>query len=111
MSLPFVYHLLITAIIFYVLATGFKFFLKLRLSIDCSYIAIIIFASYITALLNMHFERPMLATIPIAWLASIVFTILILYLSKRLSQVYFIVGTLALYMLVYQLSINRVSVT
>ena len=111
MSLPFLYHLLITTIIFYILSTGFKFFLKLRLSIDFSYVAIVIFASYITALLNMHLGRSMFATIPIAWIGSILFTVLILYLSKRLSQVYFIVGTLALYMLVYQLSINWVSVT
>lgn len=111
MTLPFLYHLLITTIIFYIIATWFKFFLKLRLTIDFSYVAIVIFASYVTALLNIHLGWWMLSTIGIGWIGTIVFTLLILFLSRRLSQVYFIVGTLALYMFFFQISLNRESVT
>ncbi len=111
MSIAFVYHLLITSIIFYILSTGFKFFLKLRLSIDFSYVGIVLFASYTAAILNTRYWLGMLSTSLIAWLWSIVFTILVLYLSRRLSQVYFVVWTLALYMLMFQLAINRQSLT
>ena len=69
------------------------------------------FASYVSALLNIHYGLGMLATIVLSWLSSIVFTVLILYLSSRLSRVYFIVGTLALYMFVLQLATNREAVT
>lgn len=111
MSLPFLYHLLIIAITYYVITTWFKFFLKLRLTVDFSYIAIVAFASYITALLNIHFWLWMLATICLSRLSSIIFTVLILFLSTRLSRVYFIVGTLALYMFCLQVATNREPVT
>lgn len=111
MSIAFLYHLLITSIIFYILSTGFKFFLKLRLSIDFSYVGIVLFASYVTAILNTSYGRGILLSSLLARIGSILFTILILYLSKRLSQVYFVVWTLALYMLMFQLAINRQSLT
>ena len=107
MSLPFLYHLLISSIIFYIIATWFKFFLKLRMSIDFSYIAIVLFASYASALLNIHFELGIISTMFISRIMAIPFTFLIIYLSKRLSWAYFIVGTLALYMFIFQLALNR----
>lgn len=111
MSLSFLYHLLISGIIFYIITTGFKFFLKLRLSIDFSYIAIVLFASYSSALLNIHFGLWVISTMILSWFVTIPFTLLIIYLSKKLSGVYFIVWTLALYMFFFQLTINREAVT
>ncbi len=111
MSLPFLYHLLISSIIFYIIATWFKFFLKLRMSIDFSYIAIVLFGSYASTLLNMHFGLGIVSTMFLSWIMAIPFTFLIIFLSKRLNGVYFIVGTLALYMFFFQLSINRESLT
>lgn len=111
MNIAFLYHLLISSVIFYILSTGFKFFLKLRLHIDFSYIGIVLFASYVTAILNTTYDLGMISTGIIAWLGSILCTILILYLSKRLSQIYFVVGTLALYTLMFELALNRQSVT
>jgi len=50
----FILHIIITAIIFTVIASGFKFFIKIKGGLDFSYIAIIMFASYIGALANIH---------------------------------------------------------
>lgn len=111
MSLPFLFHLLITTIIYYIITTWFKFFLKLRLTVDFSYLAIVAFASYVTALLNIHYGRWMLVTISISRVSSIIFTVFILILSTRLSRVYFIVGTLALYMFALKLATNWEGVT
>lgn len=111
MSLPFLYHLLISSCIFYIIATWFKFFLKLRLSIDFSYIAIVLFWSYASVLLNIHLWMGMLASMFFARLITLPFTLLIIFLSKRLHGVYFIVGTLALYMFFFQLALNREAVT
>lgn len=111
MSLPFVYHILISGIIFYLLGSGQKFFIKLKGTIDFSYLAIIIFGSYAAVLLNMHRGWNMLAAIGGAFVLSLLFTVLIVYLSGRLSEVYFAIGTLALYILFHQLAHNRESVT
>jgi len=111
MSLPFLYHLIISSIIFYIIATWFKFFLKLRLTIDFSYLAIVLFGSYASALLNMHYGLGIISTMLISWAITIPFTLLIIFLSKRLSWVYFIVGTLSLYMFFFQLAINWESLT
>lgn len=111
MSLSFLYHLLIVGIIYYVITTWFKFFLKLRLTVDFSYISIIICASYISALLNMHYGRWIVWTIIASWIWCIALTIIILFLSNRLSRIYFIVGTLALYIFFIQITTNRESVT
>ncbi len=111
MSLPFLYHLLISSCIFYIIATWFKFFLKLRLSIDFSYLAIVLFWSYASVLLNMHGEMGMLASMLWARLITLPFTVLIIYLTKRLNGIYFIVGTLALYMFFFQVWLNRESLT
>lgn len=106
MSLPFLYHLIISSIIFYIIATWFKFFLKLRTSIDFSYLAIVLFGSYASAWMNMHFGMGVVSTIFVSRLLCIPFTLLVIFLSKRLNGVYFIVGTLALYMFFFQLAIN-----
>jgi len=47
-------HIVISSIIFGIMGLGFKFFLKLRSTLDFSYIGIIIFASYTAALCNIH---------------------------------------------------------
>ena len=73
--------------------------------------AIVIVAAYISALLNTLYGRGIIATIIVSWLCSIIFTLLILFLSNRLSRVYFIVGTLALYMFFFQGTQNRSSLT
>jgi ABC-type branched-subunit amino acid transport system permease subunit len=53
----------------------------------------------------------MLASMFFARLITLPFTLLIIFLSKRLHGVYFIVGTLALYMFFFQLALNREAVT
>jgi len=111
MNIAFISHLLTSSIIFYILSAGFKFFLKLRLNIDFSYIWIILFASYVTAILNVTYGVGMIFSSIIARFGSIGFTIIILYLSKRLSHIYFVVGTLALYMFMFELALNWKSVT
>ncbi|MCX6824982.1 MAG: branched-chain amino acid ABC transporter permease [candidate division SR1 bacterium] len=107
----FILHIIITAIIFTVIASGFKFFIKLKGGLDFSYIAIIMFASYIGALININLGIGILGCIGISFLAAIPFTFLILFLSSKLNDVYFTIGTFALYMLVYQLAYNLEGVT
>lgn len=107
----FAIHIVISAIIFAILASGFKFFVKLRWSIDFSYIAIVIIASYTAALCNMHWGIWMLGTIFISFFVSIFFTILVLFLSSKLDDLYFTIWTLSLYILFYQLAYNLESIT
>ncbi len=107
----FLFHLLIVSIVYYIINTWFKFFLKLRLTIDFSFLAIVIFGAYAGALLNIHFGLGIIPAIIISRIGSIPFTLLILYLSQRLSQIYFVVGTLALYMFFFQLATNWEGVT
>lgn len=111
MTIQFIYHILITTCIFYIITTWFKFFLKLRMNIDFSYMAIVLFGSYTSVLLNMHLWVGMLAAMVLAWIISLPFTLLIVYLSKRLQAIYFVVGVLALYMFVFQVALNREWVT
>ena len=99
-------HILITAIIFGILASGFKFFVKLRGTLDFSYMAIVIFASYAGTLLNIHRWMWLIFSIIISFVLCIAFTFLILFLSSKLDDVYFTIGTLALYILFYQLAYN-----
>jgi len=109
--MQFVIHIIISAIIFALLASGFKFFIKLKWNLDFSYMAIVIFSSYLSALLNIHFGIWIIMAIVISFLVSIGFTFLVLFLSKRLNDVYFTIGTLSLYVLVYQLAYNMESIT
>ena len=104
--MQFVFHIIISAIIFAILASGFRFFIKLKGNLDFSYMAIVIFASYVGALLNIHFWIWILCSIIISFVVSIPFTFLILFLSSKLSDMYFSIWTLALYILVYQLAYN-----
>lgn len=109
--IQFILHILISAIIFAILTSGFRFFIKLRWTIDFSYVAIIIFASYTSALLNIHFWLGILVSILLSFWLSVVFTFLVLFLSSRLNDVYFSIGTLALYILAYQLAYNLEGIT
>ena len=70
-----------------------------------------IFASYTCALLNIHFWLGILASILLSFGISIVFTFLVLFLSSKLNDVYFSIGTLALYILAYQLAYNMDGIT
>ena len=111
MSIEFTYHIIITAIIFYILASWFKFFLKLRATVDFSYLVIVIFGTYAGALLNTHFWYWIIVSIFLSFLLSLPITFIILFLSSKLSDVYFSIGTLALYVLAYQLAINMEFIT
>ena len=106
MSPEFILHLLISAIIIYILVSWFKIFLNLRGTIDFGYIWIIIFWAYSSALLNINFELWILSSIFLAFFLSLPFTFLLLYLSSRLSQVYFVIWSLSLYMLILQIAQN-----
>lgn len=109
--MQFAIHIAISAIIFAILTSGFRFFIKLRWTIDFSYLAIVIFASYSSALLNIHFWLGILVSIILSFALSILFTFLVLFLSSKLNDVYFSIGTLALYILAYQLAYNMEGIT
>jgi branched-chain amino acid transport system permease protein len=104
--MQFFIHIIISAIIFTFLASGFKLFINLKGNLDFSYMAIVIFSSYVCALLNLHYGRGMFSSFAISFFFSLVFTFFILLLSKRLNEMYFMIGTFTLYMLVYQLAYN-----
>ena len=106
MNLSFIYHILISAMIFYILVSWFKFFLKLRGTMDFSYLAIVIFWSYLWAILNIKFWIWILWSIWFSFLISMGFTFIILFLSSKLDDVYFSIWTLTVYILVYQLALN-----
>ncbi len=109
--MQFAFHIIISAIIFTILASGFKFFIKLKWNLDFSYMAIVIFSSYTWALLNIHFWIWILLCILISFIISIAFTFLVLFLSSKLNDVYFSIWTLSLYILVYQLAYNLEPIT
>ena len=104
--MPFVYHILIVSLIFGLLASGFRFFVKLKWSCDFSYMAIVIFASYVCALLNTKLWFWLLQSLWIAFIASIPFTFVVFLLSKKLNAFYFSIWTITLYILIYQLAYN-----
>lgn len=107
----FLLHIVIMSIIFTILAVGFKFFLKLIGTLDFSYMGIVMFGSYAAALVHLHRWLGILASIGIAFVVSLPFTLLIMYLSTKLSELYFAIGTLTLYVLMYQLAFNLESIT
>lgn len=109
--MQFAIHIIISAIIFTLLASGFKFFIKLKWNLDFSYMAIVIFSSYLSALLNIHYWIWILLAVLISFLISIWFTFLVLFLSSKLNDVYFTIWTLTLYILVYQLAYNMEWIT
>ena len=111
MSVEFIYHIVIFAIIFYILSAGFKFFIKLKGTLDFSYFAIIIFSAYLWALLNIHRWIWILWAIALSFVCSVLFTLLVLFLSSKLDEVYFIIWTFTLYILLYQLAMNMDNIT
>ncbi|USN58881.1 MAG: hypothetical protein H6767_02045 [Candidatus Peribacteria bacterium] len=106
MNLDFFTSIAIIALIFFILSSGFKFFLNLKQELDFSYIAIIIFGSYASVIINNTWQTGILASAGLAFLLAIIFTFFILYLSSKLSEVYFIIGTLSLYMISLHLARN-----
>jgi len=106
MSIEFILHLLISAIIVYILSSWFKIFLNLRWTIDFWYIWIIIFWAYSSALININFELWIIPSVLLAFFFSLPFTFLLLYLSSRLNKVYFVIWSLSLYMLILQIATN-----
>jgi ABC-type branched-subunit amino acid transport system permease subunit len=111
MQINFLYHIIISWSIFYLLTAGAKIYLKLRWSFDFSYLGIVIFGSYAWVLANIHREMWMLVSFIFACVVSLVFTFFVLYLSSKLTWLYFTIGTLALYMLFYQAAYNLEFIT
>lgn len=111
MSVQFLLHIVISACIFALMASGFRFFIKLKGTIDFSYVGLIIFGTYTTVLLHIHLGWGMLLATFVAFLLSLCFTVLILALSARLQDIYFAIGTLAFYLLINQLANNMDAVT
>ena len=104
-------HILISAIIFTFFASGCKLFINLKGNLDFSYMAIVMFSSYVCALLNLHSGYGMMTSFGISFFLSLVVTFFVLFLSRRLNEMYFMIGTFALYMLVYHLACNLEGVT
>lgn len=104
--MQFTFHIFISWIIFALLASGFKFFIKLKGNFDFSYLGIVLFTSYISALTNIHLNFGILLSFFVSFLSSLPFTLLILALSERLNAFYFSIGTMTFYMLIYQLAYN-----
>ena len=104
--MQFIIHILNFALIFSIIACGFRFFIKIKWNCDYSYIAIVIFSSYLCAILNTSFWIGMIGSFLLSLVWSIPFTLLVFYLSKRLNDFYFSMGTFALYILIYLLAYN-----
>jgi len=102
----FLLHIVVSSLIFGLMGLGFKIFLKLRSTLDFSYIGIIIFSAYASSLVNIHRGWGILWSMAIAIVFSLFFTGFVLYLSDRLSGAYFDIGTLAFYILCLQLAFN-----
>lgn len=111
MNIQFLFHMISLWCIFYILTTWARIFLNLRWSIDFSYLGIVIFGAYAWALCNTQWGRGIFASVAFAFVLSLVFTFVVLYLSTKLEWLYFTIGTLTLYMLLYQLSYNAESLT
>jgi len=111
MNLEFLYHICINAIIFFVICSGFKFFLKIWSTMDFSYLGVVIFAVYLWYLANIHFDIWLIGWIILSFLSCIPFMFLLLYISTRLEGVYFLIGTISIYMLMVNLSANLEAVT
>lgn len=99
MNLEFFYSIFVIVIVFFILSSGFKFFLNLKWELDFSYFAIIIFWSYISIIVNNLLSIWIIWSIFVAFLLSIFFTFFVLYFSSKLSNVYFIIWTLSIYIL------------
>lgn len=106
MNIEFIFHLLISAAIIYTLVSWFKIFLNLRQTTDFSYVWIVIFWAYTSSLININFWFWILSSIFLSFLISIFFTFFILFLSSRLDKIYFVIWSLAFYMLILQIISN-----
>ena len=111
MSIEFLFHLSISAIIFFVICSGFKFFLKIASILDFSYIGVVIFAAYFWFYLNIEYGFGLLWCILLSFLASIPILLFLLYVSSKLEGVYFLIGTLAIYMLILKMATGLESIT
>lgn len=111
MQINFLYHVLASWLIFYLLTAGGKFYVKFRGSVDFSYLAIVIFGAYAGALLNIHRWWDMLSAMWGAFVLSLFFTFFVLYLSAKLDGLYFAIGTLTFYILLYQMAFNLDRIT
>lgn len=111
MNIEFLYHIWIVSIIFFIMSVGFKFFLKICSTLDLSYLGILIFTSYAGFYLNIHYWFGFIVSTLIAFISSIPLTIFLLYLSTRLEWLYFIIGTLTVYMLMLQIAFNAENIT
>lgn len=109
--LSFVLHICIWSLIMGLLALWFKFFLKLKATLDFSYIWIVIVAAYSSSLAQLHRWRTWPWATLFAIFLSLFFSILIVRLASKLSEIYFAIGSLAIYMLCFQLSQNLESLT
>ena len=106
MSIEFFYHISILSIIFFIISSWFKFFLKIRSTLDLSYIWIIIFSTYLWFILNNNYETSLTVSVILAFIGSIPITFLLLFLSSKLNSVYFVIWTLAIYMIFLQIVKN-----
>lgn len=111
MNIEFFYHISILSIIFFIICSWFKFFLKIRLTLDLSYIWIIIFSTYLWFILNNHYWTSLLTSILLSFICSIPITFLLLFLSSKLNWAYFVIWTLSIYMIFLQIVKNTEELT
>jgi len=111
MNIEFFYHICIISMIFFIISSWFKFFLKIRTILDLSYLWLIIFSAYLWFILNNHFGFSLLLSILIWFISSIPLTFLLLYISSKLDWIYFIIWTLSIYMIFLQVVKNAESLT
>ncbi len=111
MNLEFFVHVMIMSTIFFVISTGFKFFLKIKSTLDLSYMAIIIFSTYVWFYLNINFEFGIIFSVIASFLFSIPITFLVLFLSSRLDDIYFIIWTFSIYLIFVEFARNFESIT
>lgn len=111
MNIEFFYHISILSIIFFIICSWFKFFLKIRSTLDLSYVWIIIFSTYLWFILNNNFDISLLVSILLSFIFSIPITFLLLFLSSKLDWVYFVISTLSIYMIFLQIVKNTPELT
>lgn len=111
MTIDFFYHICIISIIFFIICSGFKFFLKIKTTLDFSYIWIVIFATYVWFYLNINYDFWLISSSFFAFLLSTPITILLVYLSSKLKDMYFVIGTFSIYLVILQIAYNAESLT
>lgn len=111
MQTAFFLHLLVSTCVIYTLSVWFKFFLVIRGTLDLSYMSCVIFAAYIIWWFSVHMWMPMRLTGILALLLCLPVMFLLTVLARRLQGVYFIVGTLGVYMVSLQLALNLDKIT